>query len=209
MFRGKNVGAEDKIGKFANWLLALENSRSVRLLFVGAPELQRLFHIIDASDERKGGTASLKPFAFKKDEDKVAFASFVETFVADLPFVSTCLTKKGRCDDDMLHYLFYATRGRAGALSKLIEWATIEAFEDVSTKGCPDTLELRHLQDAFDYLLINDDCMLGVNPFRVASTQDLQTIPYNLEEEEKEFARQELAKKKQPKNRKGRSLHPK
>jgi hypothetical protein len=140
VFRGKVQGAEDKLAKLANWLLTLENSRSVRILLVGAPELERLFHLVDPTNERKGAIAYLKPFAFQTADDKVEFASFVEAFVADLPFASTCLTNKGRCDDEMLHYLFYATRGRAGGFSKLIEAATIEAFEDARTKGCPEKL---------------------------------------------------------------------
>jgi alpha-L-fucosidase len=82
------------------------------------------------------------------------------------------------------------------------------AASPISTSsGTIPKLEVRHLQDAFDYLSINDPRMLGANPFRVKSTGDLETIPLNLEEEE--FSEQERKKQEKAKKRKGRSLYPK
>jgi hypothetical protein len=188
--------------KLAKWLLALENSRSFAICLVGAPELQLLLKHMNAANERKGAIGRLAPFDFKTAEDKRGFRKFVELFAVDLPFLSSCiLDENGHCNDSMLFALFYATRGRPGALAKLSEHATIKAFEDPKTKGSPVALELEHYAAAFDLLLKYDHRMNKKNPFRVKDTKSLPAIDLSLfDEEQRAFRLRAEAKKRSGKS---------
>jgi len=199
LFNGQGPDAPLKLAK---WLLALENSRSFAICLVGAPELQLLLKHMPAANERKGAIGRLAPFDFKTEEDKRGFRKFVEKFARDLPFRSSCiLDENGHCGDHMLFVLFYATRGRPGALAKLSEHATIKAFEDPKSNGSPLTLELEHYAAAFDLLLKHDHRMNKKNPFRIKDVKNLPAIELSLfEEEQKAFQVKAEEKKRRGKS---------
>jgi hypothetical protein len=170
-FRGHGIHAPNALGE---WLLPMENAKVFKVVLVGSPDLRRLLREVPAARERHGGLAYLKPFDFETEEDEVFFGGFVEKFVRDLPFDSTCLLEDGKkISRRRLFDLYFTTRGVQGELPKLCEQSTISAFERCGSE-VPKSLILDDFIAGFDYLFHDDDRMKGVNPF---ATTDIKRIP--------------------------------
>lgn len=180
MFNGHGPGAALKLGK---WLLPLENAASFSTVLAGAPELENLHKTVEAANLRKAGFARLKPFEFSTAMQKAEFRRFLRQFAEQLPYSSSCLLDGDlKFVDELLSPMYYATRGRRGEIAKLFEQATYFAFKKEDSGGCPTRLTVDHLAAAFDFNLLNDHRMKGVNPFR-AKKEDIPTITKCLTEE--------------------------
>ncbi len=162
-------------GKFANWLLSMANARRVRIIVAGGPELQDLIDGHHMIRDRKDSLQHITPFAHATKADRAAFAKFLAEFDAKTPFIKTPLT-----DLNLQDAFFFATRGRPGRLSFLLEKATQVAFLESEEQPMPE-LTLSHVAQAFDLVMLFETQMLGINPF--GHDGDLPTIPQNLEQE--------------------------
>ncbi|MBE7731670.1 AAA family ATPase [Devosia faecipullorum] len=172
--RGTGAAAE----KFANWLLSLENARLFRVVVAGSPDLQLLMDSHPTIRDRKDSFIEIEPFAHKTAADRAAFRKFLREFDVEMPFLTTPLSNP-KLDDAF----FFATRGRPGRLSKLVEKATIFAFQ-AKKDVMPVTLEIAHLKQAFDMTFLQESRMHGINPFDHKG--DLPTVPRNQAEEQVE-----------------------
>jgi hypothetical protein len=83
----------------------------------------------------------------------------------------------------MLLMIYFATRGPPGALSKLCEAATVEAYERLGGKNV-ESLEMADFIAAFDFLSKNDPRMKGVNPFTVDDRRKIPSFPLTPTEKE-------------------------
>ncbi|MDB5530213.1 MAG: hypothetical protein JWR51_3316 [Devosia sp.] len=168
---GTGQGAED----FANWLLTLENSRKFRIVVTGGPALRELMNSHPTIRDRKDSFVHIAPFAHRTAADRDAFRTFLSEVDLRMPFIGTPLGD-ARHDDAF----FYATRGRPGMLSKLLEKATVAAFE-VDEDVIPSVLQVQDLARACEVLMREEDRMLGINPF--SHSGPLPSIPRSLAEE--------------------------
>jgi hypothetical protein len=192
MFRGAGTGA---IGKYASWLLALENSGSFGIVVAGSPDLESALPNTFAANERKGGHARLMPFEYATPNDCTRFADLLSQFGNHLPFLSSPLT-----DRDLAYAFYYATRGRVGAIAKLCEMATTFAFKSEKI-GVPTKLTLEDFAAAFDFGKLNDPRMKGANPFRERDLKKLPTIPLTVDGEMAEIRRAEAERLKAKRGR--------
>jgi hypothetical protein len=181
MFVKKGAAA---ITKFASWLVTIENARLFGTVVMGDMRLKDLFPQDDAINERKTGLALLRPFPFATPSDEEDYEGFVVEFERMLPFNKTPITNgTGRCTPLMLLMIYFATRGPPGALSKLCEAATVEAYERLGGKNV-ESLEMADFIAAFDFLSKNDPRMKGVNPFTVDDRRKIPSFPLTPTEKE-------------------------
>jgi hypothetical protein len=181
-FKGHGENAPLALGQ---WLLPMENAKAFTIVLVGSPDLKRLFQEVPAARQRHRGLAYLKPFDFKTEVDKRLDRAFVEQFIRDLPFDSTCLCDgSGKVSERRLFDLYFTTRGVQGELPKLCVEATVCGFERCGR--VPNTLILQDFIDAFEYLFHDDERMKGVNPFATADLRNIPTIPLSLKDAERE-----------------------
>lgn len=168
----KMIGTGAASNSFANWILSMENARKFRIVVAGGPELKHLMDSHPTIRDRKDSFVELGPFAHRSAADRAAFRSFLQNFDRKMPFVTTPLA-----DPALDDAFYFATRGRPGTLAKLLEKATIFAFQ----KGMPKVLGNQHLSSAFALSFAQESRMLGVNPFDHKGP--LPTIPRSLAEE--------------------------
>jgi len=172
------------ISKFASWLVTIENARLFGTVVMGDMRLKDLFPQDDAINERKTGLAFLRPFPFATQAHEEDYEGFVVEFERMLPFLKTPITNgTGRCTPLMLHMIYFATRGPPGALSKLCEVATVEAYERLGGKNV-ESLEMADFVAAFDFLWKHDPRMKGVNPFTVDDRRKIPSFPLTPSERE-------------------------
>jgi hypothetical protein len=183
--------ADDKKGikKLGRFILSAENHCNAPLFIVGAPSLLDTRRAIEATRQRSGGLKKLEPFGFVGGQ-KDFLSAFVAAFSEQLPFPSNWFSQN-EDDHDMLRATFYAQRGRPGRHSLLVEAATVHAF--IRTGGAePEELTKEDIAAGFDRVFLDEDAMLGLNPFRKEDYKKLPAFPLNVEQEERENLRLEL-----------------
>lgn len=190
LFRNSAPG---DIAKTASMLISMQNAAEFPIALTASPQLQDLFDGSDATKQRKGPHAFLRPLPFRNEAEQQVFRELVRMFEEKLPFAS----RPGLASDRWLPATFFATRGRVGGLAKLYRTATTAAFKDPDQGGNPAALTMPHIKRGFELLHGSDPDMLGVNPFDGAA---LPKIPLSVEEEDA------LKRKTPRKARRGRSL---
>ena len=168
----KMIGTGAASNSFANWILSMENARKFRIVVAGGPELKQLMDSHPTIRDRKDSFVHLEPFAHRSAADRTRFRAFLRNFDLKMPFLSTPLV-----DPTLDDAIYYATRGRPGTLAKLLEKATMFAFE----RAMPKVLGKEHLSRAFALSFSQESRMFGVNPFEHKGA--LPTIPRSLAEE--------------------------
>lgn len=163
MFRGHGPGAT---GRFANWLLSLENAAVSRVVAVGSPALAEFLRAEPTANERRFQKADLKPLTYAPKGPKGSFCRFIKAFSSKLPVpVDGLISKDGSLDPDLLFAIYFTTRGRPGNIALLFKQALMFASQR-SDDRIPSMIIHGDLEAAFDYRCLGDPQMRGLNPFR-------------------------------------------
>jgi AAA domain len=157
----QNLAEEEKLARF---VLAVENQCLAPMILVGPPLLADMMGGVDAMTQRAGGFKDLPPFGFANDDQREVHAAFVAAFSDQLPFKSTWF-KENEDDHHMLRATFYATRGRSGRHSLLVEAAIPHAFMR-ENGAVPKELTKEDIAAGFDRVFAGQRIMKGKNPFR-------------------------------------------
>lgn len=157
-------GGSAAMASAASFLITIQNARGASVVATGTPLLiDQMFATENAVAERKDGLADLSPFAVASKADKALNTAFVAEFERHLPFIG----KPGLAsDEEMLMRTHYAWRGRPGVLSKLCRAAIRAAFErHKGSPAGPANLTIGDMAAGFDFSLLHDPRMNGINPF--------------------------------------------
>jgi hypothetical protein len=165
----QNLAEEEKLSRF---VLAVENQCDAPMILVGPTKLADMMGGVDAMEQRSGGFKDLPPFGFANDDQREVHSAFVAAFSNKLPFESNWF-KENEDDHHMLRATFYATRGRAGRHSLLVEAAIPHAFMR-ENGALPKELRKEDIEAGFNRVFAGLKSMKGKNPFR---SEDYNRLP--------------------------------